>query len=102
MRCAAKRTPRAGGRKIARNTRCSCRPPFVQFLALAADLALQLVEERGVPLADEIDEAGDEQVARGLRAGEEGGQKIAGLLAFPFGFGEAGRVEEGALGLAPV
>jgi len=50
--------------------------------------------------ADGVEEAGDQQVAGGLRTGEEAGEELAGAALFEFFARESRSIEEGAIRFA--
>jgi len=58
--------------------------PAGKFFATAADLLFELVEEGSIVFADGVEEAREKKFARGMRAGEETGDQVAGAVAFPF------------------
>src|SRR4051812_6231690 len=69
-----------------------------EFLALEMNLAFKFVEEGGVLLPHGLYQTGNQQFARGLRAGEEAGDKFAGAFVFVVPAGEARGIQKGALG----
>ena len=73
-----------------------------EFFAAAADFLFQLVKESGIVFADSVEEAREKKFARGMRAGEETGDEIAGAMAFPFLTRELRRIDEGAIGFVAV
>ena len=52
--------------------------------------------------ADGVEEAREKKLARGMRAGEEISDEIAGAMPFPFLARKLGRIDEGAVGLVAV
>ena len=72
-----------------------------EFLALEMNFAFEFIEEGRVLLSHSLYQTGDQQLARGLRAGEEAGNEFAGAFVFVVAAGEAGGIEKGALGFPP-
>ena len=67
-----------------------------------ADFSLEILQQKIVLLADGVDEARDEEIARRTGAGKEVGDKVAGAAVLPFMEREARRVEESPAALAAV
>src|SRR6476646_5601559 len=72
------------GRPTGVHTGESWLPLAREFLAPAADLLFELIEECSVVFADGIEQAREQQLARWTRTGQEIRNKIASALSFPF------------------